>query len=158
MNQLTNVKKIENKYLYTTEYLENNIDKNIQELARREINMKSLTNTYIIEISNFIKDNFRKQLLFYSFNHPTKYLLCYITREVLKILNISGDFNINHDPFVSPKSPIYNTVFNNLVLEFNPCNYYFTNNNHGMTIDEFIIFYYKGYKHVDQSILMKALN
>ena len=49
----------------------------------------------IIQSSNFIETNYKKKLLFYSMNHPAKYIFHHIAEIILDYLNI--DKNINYD-------------------------------------------------------------
>jgi len=76
------------------------------------------TNCNIIIASTFIKDNYKKKLLFYSVNHPTKYLLHYISIEILKKLGINYNLiNPNIDPLYSNERCILYKCIEN-VIEF----------------------------------------
>ncbi|NBV29482.1 hypothetical protein EBS02_10825 [bacterium] len=64
---------------------------NIEELRKRE---KEMVETYsaigsslqFVFISDFIQQNYKTQLLFYSFNHPTKYVLQEIACQLCRLL------------------------------------------------------------------------
>ena len=53
--------------------------KSINELRNRDTNIRKelckKSNVYFISISDYIEKNYRERLLFYSMNHPSKYLL-----------------------------------------------------------------------------------
>lgn len=87
------LENINNENFFEKTYLENLANNSISELERREnifINLKYICerNYKFITLSNFIKKNYKKKLLFYSMNHPTYYLFEYICNEILKILNL----------------------------------------------------------------------
>jgi hypothetical protein len=69
-------------------------------------NYKTYENVYIISTYEFIKNNYKDKLLFYSMNHPTKYVLQYISEEIIKHLEIINTINYNIDPLTSRK-PVY---------------------------------------------------
>ena len=48
---------------------------------------------HIISCYNFIQENYKKQLLFYASDNPSKYLLHYICQEIIICLNISNSIN-----------------------------------------------------------------
>jgi hypothetical protein len=54
-------------------------------------------NIYTICIAEFIATNYKDKLLFYSMNHPTKYIINYITEEIINILKIKNNINYNID-------------------------------------------------------------
>lgn len=74
-------------------------------------------NIKYISIVDFIKDNYKKKLLFYSMNHPTKLLLQLIAEKIIETLNIKNTINYEIDPLNDPKCIIYNCIQN--AVEFN---------------------------------------
>jgi len=57
--------------------------------------------TYFISISDYIKDNYKDNLLFYSPNHPTKILLQYASKKIIEKINEIGfDCHFNYDNHV----------------------------------------------------------
>jgi hypothetical protein len=85
-------KHVNDKYYFTEDYLNDLAKKSIQELQNREIKFMS-ENDYgnkflFITISTFIKNNYKKKLLFYSMNHPSIHLFKYITDEILKLIDM----------------------------------------------------------------------
>lgn len=74
------------------------------------------SNIKIVTVSKFIRDNYRKKLLFYSENHPTKYLLQYIAERILDLLDMPNNIDYNADPLVYPKWFVYDCV--QQVVEF----------------------------------------
>ena len=49
------------------------------------------TNVSILTTYDFIKDNYKKCLLFYSMNHPTNHLIQHLCREICKIVGVECD-------------------------------------------------------------------
>jgi hypothetical protein len=96
----------------------------LQHIEDRENNFKNyiVNNTKCIYMHDFIKNNYKENILFYSVNHPSKYLLSYLTDEILKYLNINiEDYSNDIDPFNNLIIPIYNCLKN--VLNFDITQY-----------------------------------
>jgi hypothetical protein len=75
-------------------------DESILKLEERYNDMLQYSKeyTHFIPISNYIKDNYRDILLFYTPNHPTKILIHYITKKIVDKLNEIGfDCYFNSD-------------------------------------------------------------
>lgn len=96
------------------EYLNNLFYKNISTLIKRENNYyeyKFLENIHFIYSSQFITDKYKDKLLFYTINHPTKYLFQYISSSILDILKIKiEEYPENIDPLKSLIMPVYSTL------------------------------------------------
>lgn len=91
-------------------------------IEERENNFKNyiVNNTKCIYCYNFIKNTYQNNLLFYSVNHPSKYLLSYLSDEILKFLNISSEIYPNDlDPFNNLIIPVYNCLKNVLKFDIN---------------------------------------
>jgi len=73
-------------------------------------------NIHYISIVNYIKNNYKKKLLFYSMNHPTKILLQPICKKITEILNIENTIDYNIDPLNNPRCILYKCVEN--ILDF----------------------------------------
>lgn len=85
----------------------------ISELHKREIEMcAKYNNIYCITISQFIKDNYKDHLLFYTRNHPTNYLLAHICKSILHYIHIYDipDNSLLDDPFVNKHPPLYKSL------------------------------------------------
>jgi hypothetical protein len=110
---------IDNENLKSIEELENIANQSIKELVLREDEMlkyKEIKDCTIITISDFIKNNYKKKLLFYSMNHPSKYIFYYILDQIKQILNIDGNREI--DPLRSNyRGILYRCI--QKVVEFN---------------------------------------
>jgi hypothetical protein len=103
------------KTLFDENILDNNffinkLNKNIESLKEREnkyINYCT-KDTKIIKSSSYILNNYKKNLLFYTINHPTKYLFYYISDTILSLLNISlFEYPENIDPLKALILPVY---------------------------------------------------
>jgi hypothetical protein len=108
---------VENKNFYNKEYLEDNVNKSLHELKIRCDNNKKKflqqRNVFILSIWEFIKDNYKNKLLFYSMNHPTNILLQFIVEQIFKIMNIRNlkrEFRLDIDPLNNPKCLIYKGI------------------------------------------------
>jgi hypothetical protein len=103
---------VENNNLKTSEELNQILNKNITELKNRYQNMLQYKkyNTHFINIIPFIENNYKDKLLFYTFNHPSKYLLQFIALEIVKILNIPDTIDKNLDPFSYERCILYSCI------------------------------------------------
>ena len=127
------------KYKTDIEYIKNNIINNIdfkniedlnkivnndiQELiARENIIKKKYTddNIYYIFTSEFIKNNYKDKLLFWTINHPTKYILQYMAKQISNTIKIKINYII--DPLQNDiKQILYKSV--EKLVHFNIDNY-----------------------------------
>ncbi len=73
---------------------------------------KKCRNLHYIPVVDYIKDNYRNRLLFYSMNHPTKILLQYIAENIINILDIENTINYNIDPLDNPRCILYSCIKN----------------------------------------------
>jgi hypothetical protein len=111
---------VKNKNLKSKEELEKIANDSIKYLIEKD---KEIIRTYVkkdnikyISIVDFIKDNYKKYLLFYSMNHPTKKLLQLICEKIIEILNIKNTIKYDIDPLNDPKCILYKCIEN--VVEF----------------------------------------
>ncbi len=106
---------VNNKELKTKEELEKIADDSIFILNNRYNEYKEKycgNNIYTISTTNYIKENYKEKLLFYSMNHPSKYVIQYICEEIIKILNIDNTINYNIDILSNPKCILYSCISN----------------------------------------------
>jgi hypothetical protein len=89
----------------------------ILQLKQRYDNMLQYSKeyTYFIPISDYIKNNYRDKLLFYSPNHPTKILTHHISKKIIDKLNVIGikchfDYDNHVDHFDYFKCIIYSCI------------------------------------------------
>lgn len=84
----------------------------------------SASNIFVLSIHDFVEQNYKDKLLFYSMNHPSKYLFNYLCEQILEILEISNKEQIidyNSDPLESIKAIIYKCVQNNVNFDIEQC-------------------------------------
>jgi len=100
-----------NKDLITRENLQEKAKTSLDELRVRDKNTTTSfcnqRNVYYISISDFIEENYKDKLLFYSMNHPTKHLLQYICEEINSILKIPNSIDYDVDPLNNPRCVLY---------------------------------------------------
>jgi len=102
---------------YTPEFLLNNIDHTLKELAQRESSLS-------VKVSSFIRENYQKYHLFNTQNHPSDLLGFYVVNQILKLLNISVltqdllTINLNQSVLNKFQIPIYPSVAKHLKLNF----------------------------------------
>ena len=97
--------------------MENMANNSLNELNNRyKLNKEKYNNDKIILISiyEFIKNNYKDKLLFYSMNHPSKYTIQYICEEIINILQIKNTINYDIDELSNPKSILYKTIQKNV--------------------------------------------
>jgi hypothetical protein len=113
---------VDNKNLKTKEELEEIASNSIQQLINRNKNSENIykgNNIFFIKTSNYIKNNYKNKLLFYSINHPSKYLFQYICEEIIKILKIKNNINYSCDPLWYYQGLIYKCIQKNVNFNIN---------------------------------------
>jgi hypothetical protein len=142
---------VNNKELIKKEDLLIKANSSIEELIRRENDVISkynkINNVYIIKASEFIKNNFLKKLLFYSMNHPTKFMFHFIIYEIIKIVkfdeHILKHINYNIDPLNHDRCIIYDCMKSVCNFDIHE-NGFMLNNNINNTVDiynEYVKYY-----------------
>lgn len=105
---------VNNPNLICKEELLSNAKDSIQELKNRkkllDEKLKDKNNVFTLCISNFIEQNYRDKLLFYSFNHPTKYVFEFICENIINLLEIDNTIDYNIDPLGYHKSILYKCI------------------------------------------------
>ena len=137
------------------------LESNICELKKRE----SFYHKYIpkniecsiINSSEIISRFYNKQLLFYSVNHPTKFLLKLICNEILKILKIDEEnYPDNLDPLYVNVIPIFKSL--NQILDFDVEKYYkLMLNNKELSLEELVKAYIDVYREIDKQVLIDCV-
>ncbi|MEL6930513.1 MAG: WcbI family polysaccharide biosynthesis putative acetyltransferase, partial [Cyanobacteria bacterium J06600_6] len=111
------IEQLQHQDFYTSEFLRANVDSSLAELARRESSLD-------IKVSQFIRDNYQQQRLFYVHNHPTDILGFYITNLILNKINLpqfdTQDLAANPAAGIldNTQVPIYPSVIKHLQLSF----------------------------------------
>lgn len=76
-----------------------------------------------IKCYNFVKNNYRSKILFFSRSYPTYLFFHYLSQEILNLINVKDNIIPKWSQFALEKSePIYPCVKKYLKLEF--CNYF----------------------------------
>lgn len=94
---------VNNKTLKTNDELESTVNKSLDELNNRydlimiHKQMSPDKLIYSVPISPFIENNYKKTLLFYTNNHPSKYLFHYVCEKILNILNVENTIDYKVD-------------------------------------------------------------
>ena len=109
---------VNNEKLKTKDELETIAENSLSKLRERNANNKKKyvgNNVFIISTYEYIKNNYKDKLLFYSMNHPTKYLLQFICEEIVNILKIKNTINYEIDVLASEtKCIIYKCIQQNV--------------------------------------------
>jgi hypothetical protein len=144
-------------YFYSEDFSFQAVEESIKELETRELNVFDSDQQIDIKISQFIRDNYQKQRLFYTFNHPSKALLVHLGKAILHFLEIEDEITYRKDPFAHTIHPIYKSHYQNLKLKFdNPTGYKINNQEYQHTnyIQKNIDYYSKvSKKIIEQKIL-----
>jgi hypothetical protein len=102
--------------------LHESILSNYLELKRREQLLENdRRNQFIIKIADFLNENHRKKRFFYTFNHPSKFLYCYMRNQIFKFLDIENnepDCTPDLDPHSDFISGIFPVVKKQLGIQF----------------------------------------
>ena len=87
-----------------------------------ECRNQNLKSDLTLEISDFIENNFNKELLFSHTLHPTNSLLYELYRNIFKILNINIDdynFNLKNEIITFWYNPFTTKMLTDLDIQFN---------------------------------------
>ena len=119
--------------------------KNIYDKHKKNKAKYSDTNIYLIGTYEYIKNNYKDKLLFYSMNHPTKYLIQFICKKIIDILNLKNEINYNIDILNSPKCILYKCISKNVNFDidnYEPLILNFTN------VENITQLYYNTYRNI----------
>ena len=142
---------VNNVNLKTKEELEKYANASITELQNRynEMVTKYTTgknNIHCISISEYVRKKYKNKLLFYSINHPTKYLFQFICKKIIKILKLKTDIriNINYDvdPLAGIKCILYKCIQKAVNFNIDKMKPLMLNKKHNYSITEL---YYNDY-------------
>jgi hypothetical protein len=140
---------VNNDNLKNITELENMAIDSINELIKRENEMDSyneIINCKLIQCSNFIEQNYKNKLLFYSMNHPSKYIFHYIAEIILEDLKIEKNINYDIDPLFNHERGILYKVIQK-VVNFNIVTHLPRLHNYNLyNIEEIVNKYYEIYK------------
>ena len=116
---------VNNANLKTNQELENIAHESLNKLNERYKATKDKyynnENVYVFTICDYVKENYKKKLLFYSMNHPTKFVFQYISEEIINYLNIKNSIDYNYDGLTWIRCIMYKCIQN--IVEFNICDY-----------------------------------
>jgi hypothetical protein len=76
-------------------------------------------NAHIIQTYDYIERNYKDKLLFYSMNHPSKYLIQYICEQIVDFLQIQNTINYNIDDLSDTKCILYKCISKNVNFDIN---------------------------------------
>jgi len=113
---------VNNIDLKTSEELETIAQNSLNELRIRYTNNQKKyndNNTHIIHTYEYINDNYKDKLLFYSMNHPTKYVIQFICTKIIDILQIQNTINYDLDLLSSSKCILYKCISKNVNFDIN---------------------------------------
>jgi hypothetical protein len=108
-----------NANLKSSEELEEIANNSLSELYKRYlINKNSFenhdNNIYVITTHDFIKENYKNKLLFYSMNHPTKYTIQYVCSHIMDVFGFENniDYMIDYEADIlnNPKCILYSCI------------------------------------------------
>ena len=113
---------VDNLDLKSSEELDEIAENSLEELYNRDKNNKEKyndENMYIIGTYNYIKNNYKNKLLFYSMNHPTKYVIQFICEQIINTLQIQNTINYNIDLLSNPRCILYKCISKNVNFDIN---------------------------------------
>jgi hypothetical protein len=116
---------VNNLDLKSSEELETIAQNSLNELQNRNKKNKekySDENMYVIGIGEYIKNNYKDKLLFYSMNHPTKYVIQFICEKIIDILQIDNSIDYNIDVLSATKCILYKCISKNVNFDINDHN------------------------------------
>ena len=111
---------VNNPELYSQYELNKMVEYDIQRMKKSENTLaqheQDFDNCKIVYTSDWIYENYKKQYLFYSMNHPTKFLFQFIANNIWKGVNVHGPDWINYDvcPLEHTRPYLYKCIQNNV--------------------------------------------
>lgn len=139
---------VNNLDLKTSEELEIIAENSLKELDNRYIlNKENFNgdNIYIISTYEYIKQNYKEKLLFYSMNHPTKYVIQNICENIINILQIKNTIKYDIEFLDQTKCILYKCISKNVNFDINNHNALTLNYNDNYKITQL---YYDTYKEI----------
>jgi hypothetical protein len=116
------IENINNYENFSKPELEEAATSNYRELKRREnLLIEDKRNNYVLRIADFIFENYQNQRLFYTLNHPSKFVYLHLREQLfrhLRIENVKADFNPLLDPHTDFMFGIFPPVRKYLELSF----------------------------------------
>ncbi|XEC93409.1 WcbI family polysaccharide biosynthesis putative acetyltransferase [Paenibacillus tarimensis] len=129
---------ISDENFYSYHQLTSILENTLYQLRIREVGLD-------IVVADYIESLFRENRLFYTYNHPTYHLTCYMAKRMLLRLGISPNeiSEIRHETYASDHThPIYPSVIRHLNLKFvRPGERSFIMNGYPVTFGEYIRYY-----------------
>ncbi|WP_445355008.1 WcbI family polysaccharide biosynthesis putative acetyltransferase [Microbulbifer sp. EKSA008] len=118
---------INDSNLYTPNTSKQLVSNSLNNLTAREA-----SEDLDIRISRYIEKNYRKQKLFNQFNHPRRPVFRYIAENILKTIKIQDTFipETGATTLDGIITPIYQSTYNNLKLEFPEDFHHYRSQNH----------------------------
>ena len=113
---------VNNMNLKSSTELQTIADNNFQESEKRHKHNKEKfdnKNIYFVGITEYIKNNYKDKLLFYSINHPTPYLIQFLCEKIIKITLINNTIDYDVDHLYDIQCIIYKCVSKNVNFDIN---------------------------------------
>jgi len=140
---------VNNIYFKPASEIEDIANESLNELKRRyEENREKYvgSNIYFIYTGDYIRANYKHKLLFYSMNHPSKYVLQFVGESILNLLDIpTTTINYDTDPLSSIKCIMYKCIQPCVFFDINKCEPYMYKTNNIQDICEL---YYNVYNEI----------
>jgi hypothetical protein len=136
---------VNNESLKTPEQLDAIANNSLDELRRRNIEHKNKythKNIIFITTADFIQQHYKEKLLFYSMNHPTKYLFHFICEQLIHHLSCKNTMNYDIDPMDATRCILYKCIQNNVHFD---CNLLLPKLNDKNNINDIVLLYYTDY-------------
>lgn len=104
---------------FTPEEIEKNLLLTLEELKMREKNIFDSESEIDIKISDFIEENFRKKLLFHTYNHPTNTLLLELAERICRKVGVLlGKVTLDEELLGSYSIPPPPSVYYHMKMTF----------------------------------------
>ena len=113
---------VNNLDLKSSEELDTIAQHSLEELYNKHKNNAEKYNNehiYLIGTYEYIKNNYKDKLLFYSMNHPTNYVIQFICEKITTILNIQNTIDYNIDILNNTKCILYKCISKNVNFNIN---------------------------------------
>jgi hypothetical protein len=145
-----------NDCFYSEDFSLRAVEESLKELEKRELSIFGSEKQLDIKVSKFIRDNYQKERLFHTVNHPSKPLFIYLGEAILDFLEIKDEITFYKDPLEHTVYPIYESHYQNLQLKFSNSSEYKIENQDYKPI-KIIEKYLEYYREIPQEVIEKVL-
>lgn len=141
---------VQNENLQSREQLEQRANTSLAEMEQRFADLTTKYNQYenvvAVSVREYISENYKKTLLFYSVNHPSKWCLQTLAKKIQERLDLHTTLDYDTDPLAQPRCLLYRTLSRAVNFDLDTCSAELAGQNDYLQIAKL---YYDAYNAID---------